>query len=120
MPTPADSGRRLRSTAVAATLTLGLASGLTACSSGGSKQADYAEVCVHKQTMMRVADELCLSDRTGVYAWYYVPRKGSGGGTSTLPPSGSSVGSGGGTFVRPGKGSVSRGGFGGGGKGGGG
>ncbi|MGR7001942.1 hypothetical protein ACU686_34465 [Yinghuangia aomiensis] len=115
MAKPPHAGRRLRSATVAATLTLTLASALTACSSKGSKKSDYAEICVHRATMMRVADSLCLTDVTGVYGWYYLPRK-SGKSENALPDSGSSVNSGGGgTFVRPGSGSISRGGFGGGG-----
>ncbi|MEU8134039.1 hypothetical protein [Streptodolium elevatio] len=108
------SGRRLRSATVAAATTLSLACALAACGGGskGSKKSDYSEVCVHRQSMMRVADNLCLTDRTNVYSWYYIPRK-TGKQENAVPSEGSSYTGTGGTFTRPNSGSVTRGGFGG-------
>lgn len=109
---PPTSGRRLRSATVAATMTLSLASALTGCG-GGSKKAEWAEICVHRAQQTRVTETECAVDRTGAHAWYYVPRK-SGRTTNFLPGVGSSVVTvTGGTFDRPRKGKIVRGGFGG-------
>ena len=109
---PPSPGRRLRSATVAATMTLSLASALTGCG-GGSKKAEWAEICVHRAQQSRVSDVECSVDRTGAHAWYYVPRK-SGGTSNFLPAQGGSILSvRGGTFDRPRKGKVTRGGFGG-------
>lgn len=108
---PPTSGRRLRSATVAATMTLSLASALTGCG-GGSKKADWAEICVHRAQQTRAADVECEVDRTGAYAWYYIPRK-SGGTSNFVPTVASSISLvKGGTFDRPRKGKIMRGGFG--------
>jgi hypothetical protein len=105
---PPTSGRRLRSATVAATMTLSLASALTGCG-GGSKKAEWAEICVHRQKQVRASDTECVADRTGAHAWYYIPRKN---GNSVPAMSGSISLVKGGTYDRPRKGSITRGGFG--------
>lgn len=110
---PPSPGRHIRSTAVAVTLTLGVAGALVACGGDGKKKADWAEICVRQTEQIRVSDAECANNRTGAIAgWYYIPRK-SGGKSNFVPAVGSSIMSvTGGTFERPKKGKILRGTFG--------
>ncbi|UGQ12615.1 hypothetical protein LO772_03075 [Yinghuangia sp. ASG 101] len=110
---------------MAVTLALGAAGSLVACG-GGSKKADWAEICVRSSDQTRVLDAECLvtstptattsTPRPNAAIWYYIPRK-SGGKSNFVPSVGAPITTvTGGTFSRPGKGKIVRGGFGGSGK----
>lgn len=102
----------VKSTAVAATLTLTLAGALTACGSGGGKnsaKSGYAEVCADRTHNVRVEDFRCLGRTDPSLSWYYVPHSC---GQTLTPTRGMTLVSGQGSFDRPRKGKIERGGFG--------
>ncbi|WP_406284215.1 hypothetical protein [Embleya sp. NBC_00896] len=102
----------MKSTAVAATLTLTLAGALTACGSGGGKgssKSGYAEICADKSRNVRVDDFQCLGRTDPNLSWYYVAQKC---GQTLSPARGMTLAAGQGSFDRPRKGKVERGGFG--------
>jgi hypothetical protein len=102
----------MKSTAVAATLTLTLAGALTACGSGGGKnsaKSGYAEICADKTKSVRVADWQCLGRTDPNLSWYYVAHSC---GQMLTPAAGMALSAGQGSFDRPRKGKVERGGFG--------
>jgi len=101
----------MKSTAVAATLTLTLAGALTACGSGGksSSRSGFAEICVDRTDNTRVADFQCAGRADPALSWYYVAHKC---GQTVTPVMGTAAAPGQGSFNRPSKGKVERGGFG--------
>jgi hypothetical protein len=125
------AARRKRSQRRTAVVGLGvtalLAGTITAIVASNEEEADYAQVCFDDQTGQRVEDTQCSSTAGrsgGLYAWYFYPRGASvppvGGNRSSFPSYTSTIpqGAKASTGYSTKGGTVSRGGFGSGSKGG--